>query len=52
MIPYLFGQNNEDSICGSYNGLNYFPSISYQEISKRDLNNILFFGDDRAILYF
>ena len=50
MNPYLLGQDNEESICGSCNGLHYFSSISYQDIPVRDLNNSLFFGDDRAII--
>ena len=50
MNPYLLGQDNEESICGSCNGLHYFSSISYQDIPERDLNNSLFFGDDRAII--
>ena len=50
MNPYLLGQDNEESICGSCNGLHYFSSISYQDIPERDLNNSLFFEDDRAII--
>ena len=49
MFPYLFEQNNEDSINESYKGLYYSPIISYQDISERDLNNNIFYGDDSSI---
>ena len=49
MFPYLFRQNNEDSSFGDYNGLYYSPSISYQNISERDLNTNLFYSDDKFI---
>ena len=50
MLPYMFGQNNEDSIDGIYNGLYYSPSINYQDMSERDLNNSVFNDDDKAIV--
>ena len=49
MFPYLFEQNNEDSINESYKGLYYSPIINYQDISERDLNNDIFYGDDSSI---
>ena len=50
MIRNLLEQNNEDSIFGSYKGLYYSPSINYQDMSERDLNNSLFNDDDESIL--
>jgi hypothetical protein len=49
MFPYLFEQNNEDSINESYKGLYYSPIINYQDISERDLNNNIFYDDDSSI---
>ena len=49
MFPYLFEQNNEDSINGSYKGLYYSPIIGYQDISERDLNNNIFYDDESSI---
>ena len=50
MFPHLFGQNNEDSSFGNYNGLYNSPSISYQDFLEKDLNNNLFNDDDRSII--
>ena len=47
---YKFGQNNEDSIDGNNKGLLYSPSITYQDMSERDLNNSLFNDDVQSIL--
>jgi len=49
MFPYLYEQYNEDNIYGSYKGLPYSPSISYQGFSERDPRSNLFVGEDKSI---